>query len=136
MDNVEPVVDLVYFRLDDDGDMVFGRGEYTILRNLDAITQAIYTRLRHLQGEWWENRRDGLPLYQQILGQPKTEDQRQAVDLLIIERINDTRGVIRVRNPDSFYDGDRQYTFSCEVETVYGVTRIEVNSNGLLPPVH
>ncbi|GHU69736.1 hypothetical protein FACS1894184_14220 [Clostridia bacterium] len=136
MADTTPIIDLVYRRLDSNGDMVLGAGEYTALKNLDAITQAIHTRLRHLKGEWWENRKDGLPLYQQILGQPRTEDQRQIVDLLIIERINDTRGVKRVRNPDSFYSNDRTYTFSCECDTEYGIARIEVNSDGLLPAIH
>jgi hypothetical protein len=133
--DVAPIVDLTYRRLDENGDMVIGAGERTMLTNLDAITQAIYTRLRHLQGEWWENRKDGLPLFQQIIGRPLTEDQRRIADLLIIERISDTRGVIRVRSPDSFI-ADRAYTFSCEVETVYGAARIEVNQDSILPAVY
>jgi hypothetical protein len=116
--------------------MVMTGGERDLLTNLDAVTQAIYTRLRHLRGEWWENRKDGLPLFQQILGQPRAEDQRRITDLLIIERINDTRGVIRVRNPEGSYDGGRAYVFTCEVETIYGPVRIEVNQNSLLPALH
>ena len=135
MADTKPVINLVYRRLDEHGDMVIGAGERTMLTNIEAITQAIYTRLHHLKGEWWENRKDGLPLYQQIIGKPCTIDQQTITDLLITERIMDTRGVIRIRNPNSFYEG-RTHTFSCECETIYGATRIEVNTDGLLPTIH
>lgn len=120
-----PATDLIYRKLDDKGDMLLGIGDLAFVKNLDAITQAIYTRLRLLRGEWWERRGEGLPLWQEILGQPRTETQRNMVDLLVIERINDTRGVTAVRDVDSFYTG-RNYTFTCRVETIYGEANVEV----------
>lgn len=121
-----PATTLRYRKLDDKGDMLLGIGDLAFLTDLDAITQAIYTRLRLLRGEWWERPMEGLPLWEEILGQPRTEQQRNMIDLILIERIFDTRGVIAVRDTDSFFTG-RTYTFTCKVETVYGETNVEVN---------
>lgn len=119
-----PAKTLVYRKLDERGDMMMGAGDHQYLTNLDAMVQAIKTRLGLLYGEWWEMPEDGLPLWQQMLGQPRTDAQKRIIDLLLIERISDTRGVLSLEDIDSFYDG-RTYTFSCTVKTIYGDTRLE-----------
>ena len=115
-----------YRRLDANGDMTFGRGAESFARGAEAVRQAIETRLRLLRGEWWERPQDGLPLYQQMLGRPCTQAQKELMDLLLTERIADTRNVTRVYDAQSAYDG-RAYRFACNVQTEFGETNIEVS---------
>ena len=49
-----------YRRLDANGDMTFGRGAESFAQGVEAVRQAIETRLRLLRGEWWERPADGL----------------------------------------------------------------------------
>lgn len=114
-----------YRRLDGEGDMVFGSGLNAFLTDLEAVTQSVQTRLKLLRGEWWERPQDGLPLFQRILGKPCTDAQREAVDLILIETIADTRHVTGVSNAKSWFDG-RAYRFTCSVQTEFGTTTVEV----------
>jgi hypothetical protein len=57
------------------------------------VAQAIKTNLLLLQGEWWEDTSQGLPLFQSILAGPGTPDNLQAAHLLIRQRIAATQGV-------------------------------------------
>ena len=114
-----------YRRLDGAGDMVFGSGLNAFLTDLEAVTQSVQTRLKLLRGEWWERPQDGLPLYQQMLGRPCTQAQKELMDLLVTERIADTRKVTRVYDAQSAFDG-RAYRFICNVQTEFGETTVEV----------
>ena len=114
-----------YRRLDADGDMLFGRGAESFAQGVEAVRQAIETRLKLLRGEWWERPADGLPLYQQMLGRPCTQAQKELMDLLVTERIADTRSVTRVYDAQSAFDG-RAYRFTCNVQTEFGTTTVEV----------
>ena len=114
-----------YRRLDGAGDMVFGSGLNAFLTDLEAVAQSVQTRLKLLRGEWWERPADGLPLYQQMLGRPCTQAQKELMDLLVTERIADTRSVTRVYDAQSAFDG-RAYRFTCNVQTEFGTTTVEV----------
>ena len=61
---------MIYRRLDADYDYTFGQGKQDFVSGVDAVAQAIYTRLFLLFGEWWEDQKDGLPLWQSIIGVP------------------------------------------------------------------
>ena len=54
---------MIYRMLDADGDYVFGRSKHAYLEGVEAVAQAIKTRLLLLYAEWWEDREDGLPLF-------------------------------------------------------------------------
>lgn len=85
------------------------------------MAQAIKTRLLLLYSEWWEDREDGLPLWEQILSAPASEDSLTAVDLLFKERIENTTGVLSLLGYESSFDREmRKYTFTAAVETMYG----------------
>jgi len=86
-----------------------------------AVGQAIKTRLLLLQSEWWEQEDDGLPLFQNILGTRGHPNNLQAVDLLMQERILSTPNVARISEFHSSYE-NRAYSFSCNVETAFGVS--------------
>lgn len=106
-------------RLDENWDYCFGRGQQSYLTGLDAVAQAIKSRLLLLYKEWWEDQEDGLPLWERILGASGGEENRKAVDLIIRDRISNTTGVVAVTEYSSSYER-RNYTFTATVETLYG----------------
>lgn len=124
--NAQYETQLKYRQLDENGDMTFGAGEANVLDGLDAMRQALKTRLGAVRGEWWEGDDGALPYFTEILGKRTTAANRQIIDLLIVERIMDTRGVVSVQNVESGFDG-RRYHFRCTVNTVYGQLNQEVN---------
>ncbi|MFC8686309.1 hypothetical protein [Brevibacillus porteri] len=100
-------------------------GDYTMgkpfLVDAAAVGQAIKTRLLLLQGEWWEQLDDGLPLFQNILGTRGDQRELQQVDLLVQERILGTPNVANIVEFQSSY-ANRTYSFRGEAETTFGVT--------------
>lgn len=112
-----------YRILDENGDYSFGKGQQNLTYGLYAVTQAIQTRLKLLKEEWWEDKEDGLPLFQQILGQSGTNDNLIIADSLIKERILGTTDVTSIEEFTSSYE-DRTYKFSCTVNTKYGTITV------------
>ncbi|GAB6170541.1 hypothetical protein JCM15765_04000 [Paradesulfitobacterium aromaticivorans] len=109
-----------YRALDSNGDYSFGKGIQDFLFDADAVAQAIKTNLLLFKAEWWENQSEGLPLFQNILGQSGTPEHLNAADLLIKERILATEGVAEVTDFKSAYE-NRKYTItSCTVKTTTG----------------
>ena len=89
------------------------------ISGIEAVAQAIKQRLLLLYAEWWEDLKDGLPLWEQILGTSGSEENRQAVDIIIRDRISGTRGVQSVTSFESSFER-RHYKFTATVETIYG----------------
>jgi hypothetical protein len=117
-----------YRRLNADGDYTTGQGKQNFLTGAEAVAQAVYTRLRLLKEEWWEDQEDGLPLFQQILGRFGPNGNKDAADLLIRSRISDTAGVTAINSFSSIYTvSTRSYSFACEIETEYGSTTLTSN---------
>jgi hypothetical protein len=108
-----------YRRLDSSWDYCFGRGVKDYMTGVEAVAQAIKSRLLLLYGEWWEDTTDGLPLFQRILGVPGTPDNKEAIDLIVRDRISGTTGVVSILGYDSNFE-KRKYTFKATVETLYG----------------
>lgn len=106
-------------RLDENWDYSFGRGRQNYISGVDAVTQAVKSRLLLLYQEWWEDREDGLPLWPDILGSSGSEENRKAVDIIIRDRISGTEGVLAVTEYESEY-ADRRYVFRATVESIYG----------------
>lgn len=113
------------YRKLNNGDYTFGGNANDFVKDADAVSQAIRTNLLLLQGEWWESVDKGLPLFQNILGQPGTPQHVQATDLLVRDVILNTPGVVRIKNFQSTY-ADRKYSLSCTVETQFGDAVTEV----------
>jgi hypothetical protein len=115
-----------YRRLDDNHDYAFGASETNIASDRDAVAQAIYTRLKLLYAEWWEDMTDGLPLWQSILGVRANPKNKEAIDIIIKARILDTLKVSDVSSFSSSFDSEtRKYSFSCVVDTAYGQVPVE-----------
>jgi hypothetical protein len=103
-------------------------GDYTVavpyLSNSPAtVGQAVLTRLRLLQGEWFLDVTDGTP-YQSILGKRQPGSNP---DALIKNRILSTQGVTSIVSYSSSYNGAaRTLTVSATIATIYGQTVIAV----------
>lgn len=106
-------------RLDADWDYCFGRGAQNYISGVEAVGQAIKQRLLLLYAEWWEDLEDGLPLWERILGTAGSEANRQAVDIIIRDRISGTEGVQSVSSFESSFER-RHYKFTATVDTIYG----------------
>ena len=116
-----------YRTLDENGDSTFGSRRF--LTGREAVAQAIVTRLKLLYGEWWENTADGLPLFEEILGRYGGEEAREAVDLIISERIQGTENVTALVSYQSTFDPNtRHYGAICVVDTAFGETTLEMTS--------
>jgi len=117
-----------YRKLDERGDSTFGQQSF--YTGMEAVAQAIKTRLRLLYGEWWENTADGLPLFEEILGAYGGDAAREAVDIIISERIQGTQNVTQVVSYESrFAANTRQYSAYCSVNTVFGELSLEIDEN-------
>ena len=109
-----------YRRLDETGDYVLGRRNIFYF-NTAAVGQACKTRLLLLQGEWWENIEDGLPLFQEIINTFHGENTNmEYIDLIFSERILGTQGVTEILFFDSSFNVfQRSYSAICEVQTSF-----------------
>ena len=117
-----------YRALDKNGDFTFGRRLF--YTNQEAVAQAISTRLKLLFGEWWENRDDGMPLFEQIVGVYNGDSAREAIDLIISERIQKTENVTRVVSYKSNFDANtREYSAICVVDTSFGEISLSLSEN-------
>jgi hypothetical protein len=98
------------------------RGDYTVgvpflVNSPDAVAQAIQTRLKLWQDEWFLDTTDGTPWNQQILGQPNNGKP----DAAIKQRILGTTGVSSIVSYSSSYDsGTRALAITATVDTIYG----------------
>lgn len=114
-----------YRKMDDNDDYVFGQSGQDFYTGVDAVAQAIYTRLKLLYGEWWEDTTDGLSLFENILGSSGSPKNKRAIDSLITERILGTLNVKGITNFASSFDADiRSYSFQCTVNTTFGQVTI------------
>ncbi len=121
-----PTPSFAYRRLDPDGDFTFGEGRANYLTGVAAVAQAIKTRLRLLQAEWWEDLGDGLPLWQKILG---SRSNKEIVDQLILARIEGAPNVTGTSSAASAYNPDsRAYSFSASAGTAFGPVTVAVGA--------
>lgn len=124
-----------YRQLDANWDPRWGQGRSDFLTNLEAVAQAIWTRLRLFEGEWWANQGDGLPLWQSILGVGGARRNLQANTILIVDRILGTPFVIGVTDvQSSFNSTTRAIKFFCRAQTPFGTLVITSTPATQTPP--
>jgi hypothetical protein len=114
------------------GDPLYGNSQGNFLTDIDAVAQIIGTRLKLLQGEWWENVNAGTPLFQSILGVSGAGGQPDTVALLLKQRILGAPYVLSVSNLTTSYNSTtRAFSFSCQVQTQFGTLTV---TNQPTPP--
>jgi hypothetical protein len=110
-----------YRMLDQNDDYTFGqRNEF--YNGIEAVAQAVKTRLRLLKGEWWEDVNDGTPLFEEVEGQFLASiGDIERIDLVFAERITGTQGVIEITSFESELNPNtRTYSASITMNTIYG----------------
>ncbi len=112
-----------YRRIDENGDYVFGNGQYDFLIDIEAVPQAIKTKLGLFQGEWWEDLSEGLPFYQDIAGSfIKSDEDKDIVTRIFCNRIGDVQEVNSFLSVDANFDNEnRKYSLVASVDTIYGI---------------
>ncbi len=111
---------MLYRKLTSSGDYSFGNNANDFYSGTTAVAQAIYTGLKLLQAEWWEDTSKGLPLFQSILGQPGTPSHIHGVDMIAQETILAVQDVQQITAFQSAYVNRRYTVTSCTVQSVYG----------------
>jgi hypothetical protein len=109
-----------YRKQDENGDYTFGNGLNNFhIDNVDAVAQAIDTRLKLWVGEWFADVSDGTGWSQAILG----KHSQNLYELTLRQRVLDTQGVISIQEFQSALDPNtRSLVVTMVVETIYGQT--------------
>lgn len=111
-----------YRTLDANSDYTFGQNNANFLVDSpEAVAQAIQTRLKLIQGEWFLDQTAGTPYNTEILGAGTQSTRDLAVQTVILE----TQGVTDIAEYASYLDpSTRQFTVSAVVNTQYGQVTI------------
>ena len=127
---------ITYRQLGPNNDPYWGQGQANYLSNLQAVEQAIYTRLLLLQNEWWANTSDCLPLWQGVLAFGASQRGQQQMELMISSRILGTPYVISLSSVAvPFNPTTRSFGYSASVSTQFGqfnVTYVPTPPSGAL----
>lgn len=116
-----------YRKLTAGGDYTFGQSNLDFYKDIDAVRQAIQTRLDLYLDTFWRDLSDGLPMFQSILGPSGSAQHLATIDQIIQARILGTEGVSSVVSYSSTYDRNtRRYSFTATVQTIYSETPITV----------
>lgn len=90
-----------------------------------AVAQAIDTRLKLRQGEWFLDSTEGAPYDTEILGTNTDSTRDQALQTVIL----DTQGVTQIADYASYLDpATREFTMAAVVDTEYGQTTVTANT--------
>lgn len=111
-----------YRKLDANGDYTFGNQQADFHRDSpDAVAQAVSTRLKLDQGEWFLDKTEGMPWSTQVLGERTAATRDGAVQ----KRILGTPGLTQIDSYNSSVDPNtRKFTPTVTVTTDYGQTTI------------
>ena len=109
-----------YRQLDSNGDYLIG---LPFLANSSAcVAQAVLTRMKLWQGEWFLDTTDGTPWLQSILGR-----QQVSPDVYIKNRILGTPNVTAITSYSGVYNGaKRSYSVVAYLTTAYGTTQVTI----------
>ncbi len=112
-----------YRALDANDDYVFGQGSTEFLVDTpDAVGQAVKTRLRLFQGEWFLDSTEGTPWGTQILGEGTTG----TYDIAIREVILGTPNVVSIDEYVSVLDpATRSLSVVASITTAFGQILIQ-----------
>lgn len=108
------------------GDYTFGQGGTNFLVNSPAaVGQAVLTRLKLFQMEWFLDQTAGVPYGAQILGANTDSTRDLAYQTVILE----TQGVTAITEYASYLNPKtRQFTVAATIDTIYGVTSISTGT--------
>jgi hypothetical protein len=106
---------------DANNDPIEGANGPVFLSDLDAVAQIIYTTLRLLLGEWWENLTIGFPLFQSLIGSSGSPTNQAGVMLIIQQTILSCPYVLQIVDFSFVHNtATLNSTFTANVSTVFG----------------
>lgn len=126
---------ITYRAIGADGEPQWGQGQANFLSDLNAVGQAVLTRLRLFEGEWWADQLDGTPYWQSILGKSASDSSIAVVTQIIVQRILGTPFVLPggIKGLSSSFDTASQtYNFYAVVNTQFGAVAV---ANAPVPPM-
>lgn len=117
-----------------DGEPQYGQGQQDFLQGIEAVAQAILTRLKLYTGEWWEDQNDGIPLWTQMLstsGQGNDKFNAIISARILDTKLNDISLVSSISNVSNTWDSTtRKYSYGGTAKSIYGYINISNNSGG------
>lgn len=108
-----------YRLLDENRDSTFGRNIF-LVDSPEAVAQAVSTRLKLLQGEWFLDIEAGIPYDTKVIGFAGIP----FYDTIIKEAILETAGVTGIQNYVSYILDQRDLHIIATIDTFYGITQI------------
>jgi hypothetical protein len=110
-----------YRKLDQNGDMSFGNAILDFYVDIpEAVAQAVLTRLKLWQGEWFIDTEAGVPYNTRVIGFGNTF----IYDYVLKSTILQTKGVNSIKEYSSFIDQNRNAKVSVVIDTIYGLFSI------------
>ena len=82
-----------YRILSDTFDYSFGNNKSDYISGKKAIAYAIKSKILLFYGEWWEDIGIGIPMFQSIMGQGRSEALKNSAQMLISDRIKEIDGI-------------------------------------------
>lgn len=106
---------------DANNDPIEGANGPVFIADLDAVAQIIYTTLRLLLGEWWENLTIGFPLFQSLIGSSGSPTNQAGVMLIIQQTILSCPYVLQIVDFSFVHNtATLNSTFTATVSTQFG----------------
>ena len=87
-----------YRRFDDSGDYYFGHNKNDYVSGNLAVGYAIKSKILLFYGEWWEDLGIGIPMFQSIIGQNRSEALKNSMQQMLIDRIKEISEVAAVNS--------------------------------------
>lgn len=113
-----------YRALSPAGDFTFGQGSRNYLVNSPAaVGQAVETRLKLLQGEWFLDKTVGFPVATQVF----VEGGRFTADQAARRIILGTQGVSSITSYSSSISANRKWSVNAAIATIYGEAAVSVS---------
>lgn len=122
---------VTYEQNTDDGDIILTNGDAPQLTDQDAVVQMILTRLRLFKGEWWENLKDGTPMFNdEVVGGSGSSIGIAAKAAMLRARIEGTPYVKSVMSERVQFDAaSRVMVYACNVVTQFGTVKLSVSGS-------
>ena len=91
---------MIYRKLTNSGDSSFGNNSNDFLKGNEALAQAIKTRILLFYREWWEDLNNGIPMFQNIIGQVNSANIQLALESVLTKRIREFDEVKTIKYED------------------------------------
>lgn len=116
-------------KLSPTGDMTFGNGLLDFWINVpEAVAQTVKTSYLLWLGEWYLDTSLGMPWVQGVLG----KHNQDTADVTVLDYGLSIQGVADIQNFQSSSDQNpRLYTASFLLDTIYGITPVQIANQSL-----